>query len=161
MGKEHNFTNMVDAANEAEQENEVVDFAEAKKEAEDKPKRKPFVIWEVDGKQYKLKLDVTKILELEAKYKTNLINIMGSGDEGMPALAVMLDITHAALTKYHHGITKSVVNELFTKYMADGGSQLEFYMSTYMEIFAVSGFFSDNMTEKMTEAMNEAKTDTL
>lgn len=160
MGKEHNFTgNLVDAANE--ESNEVVEFENAKKDLEAKPKRKPFAIWEVDGKQYKLKLDTSKIVELEAKYKTNLMNVMGSGEGGMPALTVMLDITHAALTKFHHGITKSDVQNLFSKYMDNGGSQLEFYMSVYMDIFAVSGFFSANMSEKMAEAMNEAKDETL
>ena len=120
-------------------------------------KRKPFALWEVGGKSYKLKLRTNAVVELETKYKTNLMNIMGTGQGGMPALSVMLDVAHAALKDWQHGITKNEVQSLFEKYVEEGGSQLSFYMSVYMEIFAVSGFFSVNLSNQMAEAMTEAK----
>ena len=107
--------------------------------------------------EQKRKLRTNAIVELETKYKTNLMNIMGTGQGGMPALSVMLDVAHAALKDWQHGITKNEVHSLFEKYVEEGGSQLSFYMSVYMEIFAVSGFFSVNLSNQMAEAMTEAK----
>lgn len=145
----------VEAANSEEQAAEQQD--QEQEENAQEWKRKPFALWEVGGKSYKLKLKTPTIVELETKYKTNLMNIMGTGQGGMPALSVMLDVAHAAMKDWQHGITKSEVQNLFERYVNDGGSQLSFYMSVYMEIFAVSGFFSVNLSNQMQEAMEEAK----
>ena len=142
---------------ETQQETEVSE----KEVKEETQKRKPFALWEVGGKVYKLKLRTPAIVELESKYKTNLMNIMGSGQGGMPALSVMLDIAHAAMKDWQHGITKNEVQSLFTKYVEEGGSQLSFYMTVYMEIFTVSGFFSVNLSNQMSGALQEAKEEAL
>lgn len=151
----------VEAANKGEAEETTKEQQAAGAAEENKviemPKRKPFALWEVGGQSYKLKLKTSAIVELETKYKTNLMNIMGTGQGGMPALSVMLDVAHAALKDWQHGITKNEVQSLFERYVEEGGSQLSFYMSVYMEIFAVSGFFSVNLSNQMAEAMTEAK----
>ena len=149
----------VEAANQAE---ETMERQEAAGEAEESkviemPKRKPFALWEVGGQSYKLKLKTSAIVELESKYKTNLMNIMGSGQGGMPALSVMLDVAHAAMKDWNHGITKNGVMDIFNRYIEEGGSQLSFYMTVYMEIFTVSGFFSVNLSNQMGEALQEAQ----
>lgn len=148
--------NVVQAANLENKENEQMS-----ENQEAAPKRKPFALWEVDGKTYKLKLKTSAIVELEQKYKTNLMNIMGSGQGGMPALSVMLDVAHAAMKDWQHGITKNEVQNLFTKYIDEGGSQLSFYMTVYMEIFTVSGFFSVNLSNQMSGALQEVKEEAL
>jgi len=106
------------------------------------PERKPFQVWEVDGERYRLKLDTAGISELEQKYKTNLMNIMGTGNGGMPALTVMLDVTHAAMKKYNHGIKREALNTLFDKYLT--GSIFSFVRPLVIRIFllfsAVSKF---------------------
>ncbi len=146
----------VTAANEAE--NTSTDIRELETEkVVGMPKRKPFAIWEAGGQRYRLKLKTATITELESKYKTNLINIMGTGQGGMPALSVMLDVAHAAMKDWNHGITKAEVQNIFEKYVNEGGSQLAFYTSVYMEIFVVSGFFSGNMSNQMQTAMEEAR----
>ena len=149
----------VEAANQAE---ETMEQQEAAGEAEESkviemPKRKPFALWEVGGQSYKLKLKTSAIVELESKYKTNLMNIMGSGQGGMPALSVMLDVAHAAMKDWNYGITKNGVMDIFNRYIEEGGSQLSFYMTVYMEIFTVSGFFSVNLSNQMGEALQEAQ----
>ena len=146
----------VEAANVEEKDQAAEKEHEGDKVVE-MPKRKPFALWEVGGQSYKLKLKPPAIVELETKYKTNLMNIMGTGQGGMPALSVMLDVAHAAMKDWQHGITKNEVQNLFERYVNEGGSQLSFYMSVYMEIFAVSGFFSVNLSNQMQEAMTEAK----
>lgn len=156
----NNEDNTMAAAVEAANVEEKDQAAEKEHEGDkvvEMPKRKPFALWEVGGQSYKLKLKTPAIVELETKYKTNLMNIMGTGQGGMPALSVMLDVAHAAMKDWQHGITKNEVQNLFERYVNEGGSQLSFYMSVYMEIFAVSGFFSVNLSNQMQEAMTEAK----
>ena len=151
----------VEAANIEEKKEQQEAEAQDEAPEEATPKRKPFALWEVGGKTYKLKLRTPAIVELEQKYKTNLMNIMGSGQGGMPALSVMLDVAHAAMKDWQHGITKNEVQSLFSKYGEEGGSQLSFYMTVYMEIFTVSGFFSVNLSNQMSGALQEAKEEAL
>lgn len=142
------------------EENTSTDSRESEMEKEkvvEMPKRKPFAIWEAGGQRYRLKLKTAAVMELESKYKTNLMNIMGAGKGGMPALSVMLDVAHAAMKDWNHGITKAEVQNIFEKYVDEGGSQLSFYTSVYMEIFVVSGFFSVNLSNQMQTAMEEAR----
>lgn len=146
----------VAAANEAEETAEGNRDPKMEKVVE-MPKRKPFAIWEAGGERYRLKLKTSAVMELESKYKTNLMNIMGAGQGGMPALSVMLDVAHAAMKDWQHGITKAEVQNIFEKYVDEGGSQLSFYTSVYMDIFAVSGFFSANLSNQMQTAMKEAR----
>lgn len=159
------FSNKKDKAMEALEDaqraqaaQEAEGMAAEEKEAEKPKKKAPWAIWEVGGREYKLKLTTPKIMELEKKYKTNLMNIMGTGDGGMPALTVMLDVAHAAMEKFEHGMKLQDVIKLFDKYEAEGGSQLEFYTKVYMNIFAVSGFFSTSLTEQMQDSLEEATT---
>ena len=125
------------------------------------PERKPFQVWQVGGESYRLKLDTAGISELEQRYKTNLMNVMGTGNGGMPALSVMLDVTHTAMKKYHHGIKRDQLNTLFDKYIDEGGSQLNFYTEVYMGIFTVSGFFSTSLANQVEGAMEEASKESL
>lgn len=151
----------MEAAVEAANTEEKMEEQKEETAAAVAPKRKPFALWGVGGKEYKLKLKTAAIVELENKYKTNLMNIMGSGQGGMPALSVMLDVAHAAMKDWQHRITKQEVQSLFEKYVEEGGSQLSFYMTVYMEIFTVSGFFSVNLSNQMSGALQEAKEEAL
>ncbi len=161
MGFFDNYKDKNAAAVEAAAQNtETPEAAEATAEESkvvEMPKRKPFAIWNVKGEDYKMVLGTQDIVALETKYKTNLMNIMGAGNGGMPALTVMLDVTHAALKKFHHGISKDAVMAMFDQYVREGGSQLNFYTEVYMQIFQVSGFFSVSLTNQMQGALEEAK----
>lgn len=151
----------VAAVEAATQDTEAPEGAGATKEEEkvvEMPKKKPFAIWNVKGEDYKMVLGTQDIVALESKYKTNLMNIMGAGNAGMPALSVMLDVAHAALKKFHHGISKDAVMAMFDQYIKEGGSQLNFYTEVYMQIFQVSGFFSVSLTNQMQSALEDAKT---
>ena len=152
-----NADKAMEAMDEQEYAQEAVENTEESKvEQAPKKARVPWAIWKVGGREYKLKLKTPEIMELEKKYKTNLMNIMGSGEGGMPALTVMLDITHAAMKAYEHGIKMQDLIAIYDKYEEEGGSQLEFYTKVYMNIFAVSGFFSNSLTEQMQNSLEEA-----
>lgn len=129
-------------------EEKVVSFAE------EKP-RELFAYWKVADEKYKLKLTPDEIMELERVYKRNLVNLMGDMDH-MPSLTTMLQITHAAMKKWHHGVKLQHVKELYDKYITGGGSQLQFYVEVFIKIYAVSGFFSSAMATEIAETMDEA-----
>ncbi len=117
---------------------------------------KTFAYWKVGDEEYRLKLKTGAVAELERKYKTNLINLMGS-ESGLPALSVMLDITYYAMKDWKHGIKYSFVESLFDDYVDEGGSQLQFFTEVFCEIYTVSGFFSRKVAEEMNSSMMEAK----
>ena len=75
----------------------------------------------------------------------------------MPPLTVMLDVAHVAMKPWNHGVKMKDVEALFDRYMENGGSQLEFFAGVYMEIFMVSGFFSQTMAKDLSETMGKAR----
>lgn len=120
---------------------------------EEKKKRKPFAYWTVGGRDYKLKLHTSTIVKLEEKFKRNLLDLLN----GVPPLAVMLTITQAAMKEWEHGIKYADVQRLFDQYCDEGGTQLTFMTDVLMEIYKVSGFFSESQSEAMDEKIQEAK----
>lgn len=142
-----------------EKESMEVQEVEKKEEtAAEKKKSIGFAVWNVGGTGYQLKLSTAGIKELESRYKTNVINLMQPQDgESLPPLTVMLDVTHVAMKPWNHGIKTKDVESLFDHYMADGGSQLDFYASVYMDIFMVSGFFSRSLAADMSETMAKTR----
>lgn len=119
--------------------------------------RKPYAEWEVGEETYKLKLDTAGVVKLEEQLNTNLLNVVMSN--GMPALSIMLKITHRAMQKFHHGIKIDKVYELFDEYCENGGSQSAFMTDVFIPIYQVSGFLSENMGEEMENRLKAAKED--
>lgn len=130
-----------------QEDDEVVNIDERKK-------RKPFAYWEVGGREYKLKLTTSVICQLEEKFKRNLLDILSLG---VPPLNTMLTITQAAMKNWEHGIKYDDVQKLFDRYCEDGGTQLSFMTDVLMEIYKVSGFFSESQQEKMDQRLEDAK----
>lgn len=110
--------------------------------AEKKPKRKPFHIWTVNGKEYKLKLTTRMIGALEKKYRTNVMNLVTA--DGMPPLSVMLTIIQAAASPWHHKFKYEKAEELYDSWCAQGGNQMELLSKVIMPTMAVSGFFTED-----------------
>jgi len=132
-------------------DNQVLDFSEKSEEKE--KKRKPFAVWEVGGREYRMKLTTSVICQLEEKYKRNLLNLL----DGVPPLAVMLTITQAAMKKWEHGIKYADVQNLFDRYCEEGGTQMTFMTDVLLEIYRVSGFFSEDQQAAMDVKLEEAK----
>jgi len=123
----------------------------------EKPKRRPFAIWSVGGTDYKLRLSTEAIAELEGRYKTNLLNLMATEGEALPAMSIMLDVAFAAIKKYNHGISRKDMFSLFDRYVDEGGSQLRFYTDVFTDIFAVSGFFTTEAAEALRTEMQDIR----
>lgn len=109
--------------------------------------KKPFAIWEVSGIEYKLKLKTATVTQLEEKLGRSLMAIFNT--DGVPPLSVMLTITHGAMKDWNSNIKRSDVDDLFDQYLDEGGSQLEFFATTFMEIYKVSGFFTASQIQAM------------
>ena len=123
---------------------------------EEKKKRRPFAYWEVGGQTYKMKLTTQNICRLEDKFKTSLLNVLfGAGS--VPPLSVMLTITQAAMLPYTHKIKYEGVQALFDNYCEEGGTQMTFMTDVFMEIYKVSGFFTEDQAEEMDKRLEEAK----
>lgn len=137
---------------------EVIEEGNQKSETSAINKRKPYAVWNVGGRGYKLKLTTQSIINLEDKLGMNLLNVISSTDDGsIPALKVMLLITHQAMQKYEHGIKEMDVIELFDKYQDEGGTQMTFMTDVFFPIYQVSGFFSQAQTESMDKRLENAK----
>lgn len=132
-----------------EQQNErnVTEFTETK------PKRRPFYYWTVRGRDYKLKLTTGMIEKLENKYRTNVLNLVGS--DGIPALSVMLTIIQAAMAPWEHKVSYKDVQKLYDLWSEAGGNQMDFYAKILMPTLAVSGFFTDQQAESMLESLKD------
>lgn len=123
---------------------------------EEKKKRRPFAYWEVGGKTYKMKLTTQNICRLEDKFKTSLLNVL-FGVGSVPPLSVMLTIAQVAMLPYNHKIKYEDVQALFDKYCDEGGTQMTFMTDVFMEIYKVSGFFTEDQAEEMDRKLEEAK----
>ena len=75
----------------------------------------------------------------------------------MPALKIMLTITHYAIKDYNANIKFKDVQDLFDKYLDGGGSQLEFFTKVLMDVYKVSGFFTEAQAEMMEERQEKAE----
>lgn len=115
--------------------------------------KKPYAIWEVNGTEYKLKLKTATITQLEEKLGRSLVAVFGT--DGMPPLSIMLTIVHGAMKDWNSNINRKDVDDLFDQYLDEGGSQLEFYATTFMDVYKVSGFFTTNQIQEM--EMNQEK----
>lgn len=144
---EYGFDDEVKKDDMQEDVDKVVGIDEARK-------RRPFAYWTVGGREYRLKLTTAAICSLEEKYKRNLLEVISGG---MPPLAMMLTITQAAMKTWEHGIKYTDVQGLFDKYCEEGGTQLSFMTDVLMEIYKVSGFFSESQQTAMDEKLEEVK----
>ncbi len=127
-----------------QKEEKVVEF-------EEKKTRRPCHYWTVDGHDYKLKLTTRTIEQVERKYGRNILTLVS--DDGVPPLSVMLTIIQAAMTKWEHGISYHKIQDLFDKWVEDGGNQVTFLSEIVMPTLAVSGFFTEKQGESMQEEM--------
>lgn len=130
--------------------------AMAPAEKKEAPRQKHFAFWEVGGDSFKLKLQTAGVKELEARYKTPVMNLM-QHENGTPPITVMLDVAHVAMKPWNHKITQKDMEALFDKYVENGGDMLSFYTNVYLEIFMVSGFLSQRMASEMTASLEEMR----
>ena len=102
--------------------------------------------FEAGNKSYKLRLSTRAIVALEKQLGSNPLAIFGDGDR-IPTITEMVNILHASLQQYNHGITLNDAYSVFDDYLADGHTMTEF-IPLILEIYKVSGLISNEVEEK-------------
>ena len=120
---------------------------------------KPFAVWQIsENESVNLVLEAAQICELENKLGgRNLMSAIGNNDTGMPSLRTMMLVTHAALQRFNHGKQMSDVYSMYDRYIANGGSQVDFYAGVYVPIFQASVFFPREQADELAEKLEDLK----
>ena len=98
------------------------------------------------NKEYKLRLSTRATVALEKQLGCNPLAIFGDGDT-IPTITTMVQILHAALQQYNHGITVDGAFDIFDAWLDDGNTATDF-LPIILELYKVSGFIKGEQTEK-------------
>jgi len=101
--------------------------------------------FEAGSKAYKLRLNTRNTVMLEKALGCNPLAIFGTGDT-IPTITTMVNVLHASLQQYHHGITLNDAYDIFDTYLADGHSTTDF-IPVILEIYKVSGIIPNSAPE--------------
>lgn len=105
-----------------------------------------YIDFTVGEKEYKLRLSTRSVVTLEKQLGMNPLAIFGNGDT-LPTVTVMVQILHAALQQYNHGITLAEAYDIFDEYLADGHVMTDF-LGVIVDIYKVSGLIKQDNNEK-------------
>lgn len=101
------------------------------------------------GKEYKLRLNTRAVVLLEKQLGCNPLSIFGTGDT-LPSVTTMVNILHASLQQFHHGIDMNEAYNIFDAWLEDNHSMVEF-IAVIMDLYKVSGIIkadTDQTIEK-------------
>lgn len=105
-----------------------------------------YVDFSAGDKDYKLRLSVRNTVALERQLGCNPLAIFGNGDT-IPTITQMVNILHAALIQYNHGISLNDAYDIFDTWLADGNTAVDF-LPIIIDIYKVSGLIRAEETEK-------------
>lgn len=99
----------------------------------------PFCIWKVGDVEYKLRIDTATAIALEKELGKSLLEAL----EEVTSRSVIITFLWGAIQKFHHGVQKSDMYEIYDRYIDEGGT-LESTVDVIMETLTCSGFMSRN-----------------
>lgn len=105
--------------------------------------------FEADNKAYKLRLNTRNTIMLEKALGCNPLAIFGNGDT-IPTVTIMVNILHAAMQQYEHGITLNDAYDVFDKWLDEGHAVTDF-IPVILEVYKVSGIIKDTEGKELTE----------
>lgn len=106
-----------------------------------------FVDFTAGNKQYKLRLSIRSTVALEKQLGVNPLMIFGDGDT-IPTITTMVNILHASLQQYNHGISLNDAYGIFEDWLNDGNSVVDF-LPIIIDVYKVSGIIKqDEEAEK-------------
>lgn len=105
-----------------------------------------YIDFEAGNKQYKLRLNIRNTVALEKQLGMNPLSIFGTG-ETLPTITQMVQILHASLQQYNHGISFTDAENIFEEWLADGNTITDF-LTIILEIYKVSGIIGNGEGEK-------------
>lgn len=105
-----------------------------------------YVDFSAGNKDYKLRLSIRSTVALEKQLGVNPLMIFGNG-ETIPTITTMVNVLHAALQQYHHGISVNDAYDIFETWLNDGNSITDF-LPIIIEIYKVSGIIKQDEDAK-------------
>lgn len=105
-----------------------------------------YVLFNAGEKEYKLRLNTQNTINLENKIGCNPVAIFGNGDT-IPKVTVMIQILHASLQQYEHGIALADTYNIWDTWLNDGHEMSEF-IPIIIDIYKVSGLIKNDKTQK-------------
>lgn len=96
-----------------------------------------YVDFSAGNKDYKLRLSIRNTITLERQLGCNPLVIFGDGDK-LPTVTTMVQILHASLQQYHHGIGINEAQDIFETWLDDGHAITDF-IQVIVDIYKVSG----------------------
>lgn len=93
------------------------------------------------GKDYKLRLNTRAVVGLEKQLGMNPLAIFGNGDT-LPTITSVVQILHAGLQQYQHGISLDDVYDIYDAYIADGHTMTDL-LTVIVDLYKVSGLIKN------------------
>lgn len=102
-----------------------------------------FTTFKTKDKEYKLRLNVKALVNLEQRLGKNPISIfMGIKKDELPRMEDMLIIFHESLQSLEHGITMDEVYDIYDSYIEEGNTYVDF-IAVILDIFKTSGIIKE------------------
>ena len=105
-----------------------------------------YVDFSAGNKDYKLRLNTRNVVALEKAVGCNPLAIFGNG-ETLPTITTMVNVLHASLQHFHHGISMNDAYEIFDAYLDEGHSITDF-IKVIIDIYRTSGLIPEGANEK-------------
>lgn len=96
-----------------------------------------YVDFTAGNKDYKLRLNVRSTVALEKQLGCNPLSIFGKDGTTIPTLTTMVNILHASLQHYHHGISLNDAYAIFDEYLEE--NTVMDFVAVIIEIYRESG----------------------
>lgn len=108
-----------------------------------------YTTFTVGGIDYKLRLTAKACVDLEKKLGSSPLNVFATiaSDGTMPELGNMIAILHASLQPLQHKITLDEAYAIYDNYVDEGNTLMDL-VPVILEVFKVSGFFKEEVTEE-------------
>ena len=107
----------------------------------------------IGEKNYKCRLTARACVDLEKKLGENPLNVfirVANSNGALPSLADLITILHASLQSMEHGITMDKAYELYDEFVDNGHTMMDL-IPIILEIFKVSGFFTEEQVKNAQE----------
>lgn len=101
-----------------------------------------YVDFTAGNKDYKLRLNMRNTIALEKQLGCNPLGIFGNGDT-LPTITTMIQVLHASLQQYNHGIDMNAAIDIFDEWLNEGHDMAEF-LPIIVDIYKVSGLIKSD-----------------
>ena len=101
-----------------------------------------YIEFEAGNEIYKLRLNTRDVVALEKRINCNPLAIFGDG-ETIPTITIMVNILHASLTQYHHGIKLEDAYNIFDRYLE--AHTMTDFIPVILDIYKASGLIKDEL----------------